>query len=61
MQKGKRIIWGLVAGCAMLVIILDTRTAILSAQSGLQLCIKTVIPSLYPFFILSGIINSSLL
>lgn len=60
MQNRKRILRLLAAGCAMLVMILDARTALLSAQSGLQLCIKTVIPSLYPFFVLSGIINSSL-
>lgn len=48
-------------GFAMLVIILDGRTAISSIQDGIQLCLQTVIPALFPFFILSGIINSSLL
>lgn len=55
------IIRGIAATFAMLVIILDTKTAIVSAQDGLQLCIRTVIPSLFPFFVLSGLVNSCLL
>jgi len=46
---------------AMLVIILDARTAADAAREGIDLCIRTVIPSLFPFMILSGIINASLL
>jgi len=61
MKNRKRVVLGSAAGLAMLVMILDTKTAIISAQTGLQLCIKTVIPSLFPFFVLSGIINSCLL
>lgn len=45
----------------MLVIILDTKTALLSAREGVELCMRTVIPSLFPFLILSGMISSSLL
>ena len=52
---------GVAAACAMLVIIFDTRTAVLSAQEGIALCIRTIIPSLFPFFVLTGIINSCLL
>lgn len=52
---------GIVAACAMLVIILDAKTAVSAARDGVQLCICTVIPSLFPFFVLSGMINSCLL
>ncbi len=61
-MKNRRIlIRGIVAACGMLAMILDTRTAIMSAREGVALCMRTVIPSLFPFFVLSGVINSCLL
>lgn len=60
MRKKGNVI-GLFAGCAMLVIILDAKNAVSVAQDGLQLCLRTVIPALFPFFVLSGMMNSSLL
>ena len=44
----------------MLVLILDGRTAMTGAAEGLRLCIQTLIPSLFPFFLLSGMLTSSL-
>ena len=61
MKRRRSLIYGVAAACAMLVMILDARTALASAREGVQLCIRTVIPSLFPFFVLSGVINSSLL
>ncbi len=61
MKKPKFAVGGILAGCAMLVIILDGKTALHSMQEGLQLCMQTVIPSLFPIFVLSGIVSSSLL
>lgn len=43
----------------MLVLILDSRTALLGAQAGTTLCLKTVVPSLFPFFVLSGLVVGS--
>ena len=60
MRNFNNIRFGFMAFGAMLVMILDTKTAFLSAQTGLQLCLKTAIPSLFPFFVLSGILNSNL-
>ena len=61
-MKNRRIwIRGIIATFAMFLIILDTGTAVRSAQEGIQLCVRTVIPSLFPFFVLSGVINSCLL
>jgi hypothetical protein len=60
MQKGKYFP-GLAAAIGMLVCILDTKTAISGASDGLQLCIRTVIPSLLPFFILSSQVMASLM
>ncbi len=48
------------ASLGMLVLILDAKTALAGAQAGLQLCIQTLIPSLFPFFIFSILLTSSL-
>jgi len=61
MKKRRLLIRGIVAASAMLVMILDTRTAIASAREGIALCTRTIIPSLFPFFVLSGVINGCLL
>ena len=61
MQNPQKPTAAIVAAWAMLIIILDTKTAIIGASSGLELCIRTIIPSLFPFIFLSGIINNGLL
>ena len=53
--------WSTVIGAiGLLVLILDSRTGLLAAQEGLNLCIITLIPSMFPFFLLSMILTSSL-
>ena len=49
-----------VAGIGFLVLIFDSRLAVEGARAGLDLCIRTVIPSLFPFFVLSGMLNGAL-
>lgn len=44
---------GIGAAAGFLILILDSRRALDAARSGLELCIKTVIPSLFPFFVIS--------
>ena len=44
----------------MLVLILDGRTAMAGAAAGLELCIRTLIPSLFPFFVLSMMLTNTL-
>lgn len=44
----------------MFFLIIDTRTALAGAGDGLQLCLRTVIPSLFPFLVLSNILVSAL-
>ncbi len=61
MKNIRKPVFAITAACAMLIIILDTKTALAGASAGLELCIRTIIPSLFPFIFLSGIINSSLL
>lgn len=48
------------AALGMLILILDGKTALLGAQEGIELCIRTAIPSLFPFFVLSSVLVSSL-
>ncbi len=56
-QKMKPIIaFGLM--CSMVVLILDAKTAAAAVQEALNLCIKTVIPSLFPFMVISAMFNS---
>ena len=43
------------------LLILDGKTALLGAQKGISLCLRTVIPSLFPFFLLTGMLSSSLM
>ena len=38
-------------------LILDAKTALVGAKDGLQLCIETVLPSLFPFVFISTILN----
>lgn len=45
---------------AMAVLILDAKTALAGAQSGIELCVRVVIPSLFPFLFLSVMVTGSL-
>lgn len=60
-MRSKKYIWAaLFAALGMLVLILDSKTAFDGASQGMELCIRTVIPSLFPFFILSIYITGTL-
>ena len=48
------------ASLGLFVLIIDTKTALLGAKDGISLCLNSVIPSLFPFFVLSILINSTL-
>ncbi len=61
MRKKYEGIYAAVSAVLMLIIILDGKTALHSAISGIDLCLRTVIPSLFPFFVLTGILNSTIL
>lgn len=55
-MKKQSLLPGILAAVGMLVLILDSERALSAAAEGLDLCIRTVIPSLFPFFLLSGIL-----
>lgn len=44
---------GICAAMGMLLLILDTKTALRGASEGINLCLGSVIPSLFPFFAVS--------
>ena len=44
----------------MLVLIFDGQTAIAGMRDGIEICLRTLIPSLFPFIVLSGLITSTL-
>ncbi len=49
---------GFGAAIGMIVLILESETVILGASKGIDICIKTVIPSLFPFFVISAILSN---
>lgn len=48
------------AALGMLILILDGKTALHGAREALELCLNTVIPGLFPFFVLSPVLVGSL-
>lgn len=61
MKSAKNMILAFLPGLAMAVLILDAKTALAGAQSGLELCVRVVIPSLFPFLFLSVMVTGSLM
>ncbi len=52
---------GILSGLCMIVLILDSKTALTGAKDGLMLCLNAVIPALFPFIIISAIFNSNII
>ena len=50
----------LLSAIGMMMLILDSKTALQGAANGIELCFRTLIPSLYPFFVLSILLTSAL-
>ena len=48
------------AAFGTLAMILDSRTALDGAAEGISLCIRSVVPALFPFFVLSTLLTGSL-
>ena len=59
---GKKNICAIIFGpIAMLILILDTKRAVNGVASGIDICIRSVIPSLFPFMVASSISTHFLL
>lgn len=50
----------LFAMIGLMLLIFDSRLAVESARSGVDLCIRTVIPALFPFIVLSMVLTDSM-
>lgn len=51
----------LLCGLSIIVLILDSETAIDGAKEGIQLCSNAVVPSLFPFFLISNVLTSNMM
>lgn len=60
MRKMSSVIRVLIPATGMLVLILDSRTALQGIGEGIEICVRTVIPSLFPFFVLSVLLTGSM-
>ncbi len=49
-----------IASLGFIILILDTKTALSGAAEGIDLCMRTVIPSLFPFIFLSIMLTSAI-
>ena len=52
-MKLRKLLTGILASVGFGMLVLDSKTALLGAKDGVELCLQTVIPSLFPFFIIS--------
>ena len=60
MKQRKQMLTVILPVLGMLVLILDSATALRGAAEGIDLCIRAVIPSLLPFFVLSILLTSAI-
>ena len=60
MERNNSKLQGILAAMGLMVLILDSQLALDGARSGIDLCIRTVIPALFPFFVLSSMLTGSL-
>lgn len=61
MKTGKQLSILIPSALSLAVLILDCETAIEGAKAGLEVCLHTVLPSLFPFIFLSSILSTALL
>ncbi len=59
-MKRKQLTQGIVACCGLFLLILDGKTALEGAQTGIRLCLQVVVPSLFPFFLMTTLLTGSL-
>ena len=55
----KRIIRGIFAALGILILILDSKTALQGGIAGIEVCLMQVIPALLPFFVLTMLLSSA--
>lgn len=60
-MKRKRTLISAICAIGILLLVLDSKTAYAGATDGIELCVKVIIPSLLPFFLLCPLLSSSCL
>lgn len=60
MKINRKYFASIVATICLFILIIDTKTAITGASEGVKQCIYVLIPSLFPFFLVSGLFCSSI-
>lgn len=60
MNKKKQVFAVFLSAVVLAVLIADTQTAVTGAADGIELCIKVIIPSLFPFLFVTTYLNSVL-
>ena len=60
-MKDPKKIGAVISAVGIFMVILDGKTALQGALQGVGLCIGTVIPVLFPFFLLTGLLSTSLM
>lgn len=59
-MKRQRVTFGLCAALGMSLLIFSSKRSFLGASDGILLCLRTIIPVLFPFFFFSNLLVSSL-
>ena len=60
MNQRKNLFTGLLWFSILLLLIFDSRTALSAASEGIQLCLKTLIPSVFPFIFIGGFLCAAI-
>lgn len=61
MKRKIHLLSAILAAAALALLIIDTKTAYSGAKAGLSLCTEVIIPSLFPFFVFSNYLCSTLM
>ena len=60
MKQKRRYTW-ILAPVTMVLLILDTKTAIFAASDGISMCLHAIVPSLFPFIVISSFVVQELM
>lgn len=60
MKNKRNTLTAAAASLCLFILILDTKTAVKGVSTGIEQCIGVIIPSLYPFFLASGLFCQSM-
>lgn len=59
MKNNKHLLFGIGAACCMVILVLDPDTVMAGTKAAVDSCIRLVVPSLFPFIFLAGVLSGS--